>query len=100
MAPTASFNVLEFAALSLNMKPEAGAQIYRLIWDDHWRSKSIWYGQANMTWGMRKVSISEIGVDKVTKVAIQNNIQNQISCRTEWETGVAQQKFRPDLVLR
>ena len=53
-----------------------------------------------MTWGMRKISISELGVDKVTKVTIQYNIHNQISCRSEWETELAQQKFRPDLVLR
>ena len=36
MAPTAAFNVLELPALSLNVNPEAEAQIYRLIWDEHW----------------------------------------------------------------
>jgi hypothetical protein len=53
-----------------------------------------------MMWGMRKVSISEMEVVKVIKVTIQYNIHNQISCRSEWETGFAQQKFRPDMVLR
>jgi len=43
MAPTAAFNVLELRALALKMKPEAEAeaQIYSLIWDEHWRSRSI-----------------------------------------------------------
>jgi hypothetical protein len=69
------------------MKPEAEAQIYRPIRDERWRSRSMWYGQVNMTWGMRQISISEMGVDKVTKVAIQYNIQNRISCKSEWETS-------------
>jgi hypothetical protein len=39
MDPTAVFNVLELYALALKMKPEAEAeaQIYRLIWVEHWR---------------------------------------------------------------
>jgi hypothetical protein len=39
-------------------------------------------------------------VDKVIEVTIQHKINNQISCRSEWETGFAQHKFRPGLVLR
>jgi len=40
-----------------------------------------------MTWGMRQISISEMGVDKVTKVVIQYNVHSQISRRSEWETS-------------
>jgi hypothetical protein len=100
MAPTSAFNVLELPAFPLNMKTEAEAQIYRLICVEYWRSRSILYGQANMTWGIRKESISKRGVDKMTKVVIQYVIHNQISCRSEWETGFAKQKFKPDLLLR